>query len=396
MTKRDVLTFVFRYKSTVLGWWLFIAAAVAGLAFSGEPAYRAESAILVERTKAPVAAARDFLAPERAEAMNTEVQILKSRPVLERIVDDLGLDRPDDGDEVRPPSLKDRIDQWMIEAGLSHHQDPREGWIEGLRRELEAKPVVDSSVLTVRFANSDPRLAMDVVNTATEAYIAHRRSVYSAQGLGTHFKTRMEEAERELVSLRDDLAAFKEANAAHAVTESRGELVRETGRLRDRIATLRAERTELRTRFARTHPKVQAVSQNIAASESELSQRSEELTLLEQQQATLDEMGALIRSQEDIFLDYKRRYEQERAREAAPENFVNARVIAYASLPATPRFSRLFLIKVGLVGGFIFAVLIACVRQYFNNRVTTPDQAERALGVPVLASIPKKSSLARA
>ena len=35
MTKRDVLAFIFRYKNTVLGWWLFIATVVALLAYAG-------------------------------------------------------------------------------------------------------------------------------------------------------------------------------------------------------------------------------------------------------------------------------------------------------------------------------------------------------------------------
>ena len=63
MTKRDVLAFIFRYKNTVLGWWLFIAAAVTLLAYASPLGFRAESSILVERTKAPVAAIADFRAP---------------------------------------------------------------------------------------------------------------------------------------------------------------------------------------------------------------------------------------------------------------------------------------------------------------------------------------------
>lgn len=396
MTKRDVLAFIFRYKNTVLGWWLFIAVAVTLMAYANPQAYRATSSILVERTKAPVAAASDFRAPERAEAMNTEVEILMSRPVLESVVEELRLAAPKDDRDPQPPSLKQRIDDWMVAAGLTTRADPKESWIESLAREVRTKPVVDSSVLTVSFTSSDPRLAMNVVNAVTDAYIDHRRGVYSSRGLGAHFKTQMEEAQRELETLRAELSAFKDANAMSAVADSRAELVRETGRLRDRIALLRETRTDLRTRYAQDHPKVQAANQNIASSQRQLSLRDRELKDLEQLQSTIDELGTLIQSQERIFIDHKRQYEQERAREAAPENFVNSRVIAYASLPAEPRLSRLFIIKLGLAGGFAFALLIAFVREYFNNRVTTPDQAERALGVPVLASIPNKAAIARA
>lgn len=395
MTKRDLLAFIFRYKNTVFGWWLFIAAVVTLLAYASPQGFRAQSSILVERTKAPVAAATDFRAPDRDEAMNTEVQILMSRPVLEAVVDELRLAVPKaEGSVPAESSLSDRISDVMIELGLKNRAGPREGWIETLTRELDAKAVVDSSVLNVSFSSSEPRLAMNVVNAVTDAFIDHRRGIYASRGLGEHFKTQMDEAQRELDALRRDLTEFKDVNSMSAVADSKAELVKETGRLRDRISLLRAERAELRSRFAQNHPKVLVVNQNIAAVQRQLSTRAQALKDLEQLQSTTDEINTLIQSQERIFLDYKRQYEQERAREAAPQNFVNSRVIAYASLPAEPVFSRLFIIKLGLAGGFVFALLIAFMREYFNNRITTPDQAERALGVPVLASIPKKAAIA--
>ncbi len=182
MTKRDVLVFIFRYKNTVLGWWIFIAAMVTLLAYISPQGFQAQSSILVERTKAPVAATSDFRAPERDEAMNTEVQILMSRPVLEAVVDELRLAEPKD--EPAGPTLKDRIRGWLIEAGLKTRTDPRERWIETLTQELGAKPVVDSSVLIVSFSSNDPRVAMNVVNAVTDAFIDHRRGVYSSRGLG--------------------------------------------------------------------------------------------------------------------------------------------------------------------------------------------------------------------
>jgi len=397
MTKRDLLAFVFRYKNTVLGWWLFIAALVTVMSYLLPQSYRAEGSVLVERTNPPVAADSNFRAPERAEAMNTEIQILRSRPVIETVIDQLRLDQPKDQDApATAPSLGARLSGLLVALGLKTEKSARESWVETLTRFVDAKAVVDSSVLTISFSSSSPTLAMNVVNSVTDAYIAHRRQVYSSRGLSAYFKTNMDQALGQLEELRAEVAAFKQDHAMSAISDSRGELVKEVGRMRDRMTLLRAERAELRTRFAASHPRVTVADQNIAAVQRQLDQRSQELHALEQGEAAVRELETLIQSQERLFLDYKQQYEQEKAREAAPENFVNSRVISYATLPGEPRFSRLFMIKLGILGGFLFALLIAFLREYFNNRVSTPEQAERALGVPVLASVPKSRMLRRA
>jgi uncharacterized protein involved in exopolysaccharide biosynthesis len=392
MTKRDVLTFVFRYKNTVIGWWLFIVALVVLLSYLLPQSYRATGSVLVERNSPPVAVDSNYRAPERAEAMNTEIQILLSRPVVEAVVDQLRLDQPNEREE-RPLSLRDRLGSLLVSLGLKAEKGPRETWIETLTQFVEAKAVVDSSVLTIGFSSSDPTLAMNVVNAVTDAYIAHRREVYSSRGLSSYFKSNMDEALAQLEELRSELADFKQNNDMTAISDRQGELVKETARLRERMTLLRAERAELRTRFAASHPRVTVADQNIAAAQRQLDDRLKELHDLEEGEATVHELETLIQSQERVFLDYKQQYEQEKAREAAPENFVNSRVISYAPLPGQPRFSRLSIIKLGILGGFVFALLIAFLREYFNNRVSTPDQAERALGVPVLASVPKTRAL---
>ena len=64
-------------------------------------------------------------------------------------------------------------------------------------------------------------------------------------------------------------------------------------------------------------------------------------------------------------------------------------------MPARPTRSRMFFIKVAILGGFMLAVLIAFLREYFDMRLKRPEEAERALGVPVMGSIGKRRALAR-
>ncbi len=396
MTRRDLLEFCFKRKNTILGWWLFITLLTGVLVYVYPQGYLAQSAVLVERTKSPMLTPGNFTAPDMAEAMNTEAQIVRSRPVAEVVVDQLGLDAPAAQDA--PPesaweAFGSAISRSLVAFGLQDQVSAREAWIETLMLQVSVEPIVDSNVLTVRYSSPDPELAAGIVNAVTDAYIAQRRSLYSTRGASGYFRGRMEKAGEELEKLREALADFKTRYAVSALADSKAQLVREISGIRDRITTLRAQRADLKSRFAASHPRVVVATNNIAAAERGKDARVTELRELESKQSTIDDLKVLIASQEQVFLDLKARFEQERAREAAPDNLVNTQVIEYAAVPARPRFSRLFFLKLALVGGLLLAFFIALLREYFDHRVTSPEVAERALGVPVLASIGKHRAI---
>jgi len=325
MTRRDLLAFLFRYKGTIVGWWIFIVVLVGGLSYVSTPTYEAMSSVLVERTRAPVITAREYNAPEMAEAMNTEVEILRSRTVVEAVVSNLRLDQPSSGvpqseaKNVIASHIK-RFRDYLVEIGLRHTVDRREGWVETLYRGLDAEPIVDSNVLTITFASSEPLLSMKVVNAVTDAYIAHRRRIYASRGASGYFKERMEEAADELAEMRAQLEAYRADVSVSALLDNRSDLVREVGELRSRLITLRAERADLASRFTASHPRVVVADQNIEAALRQLQERSKEIQELEELQTKIDGLQGLIDNQETAFLNYKSEFEQERAREGAPED----------------------------------------------------------------------------
>ena len=70
---------------------------------------------------------------------------------------------------------------------------------------------------------------------------------------------------------------------------------------------------------------------------------------------------------------------------------VRVRVIDEAQVPASPINSISSLnIAVAGVLGFMIAIFIAFIREYFDNTMKTPEDVEKYLGVPVLGMIPKE------
>ncbi len=391
MTKRDILWFLFRYKSSILGWWVFVVAIVTVLTYFRPPAYIASGTVLVERTKAPIITGPLTTVPEMAEAMNTEIEIVRSRPVIEAVVDEfIPQNAGDSGNPLgaEKPSLMERL-------GLRTAVPPREAWIENLTDDIKIKPIVDSNIMTISYGSRDPNLAMLIVNAVTESYIAYRSSLVNSRGASKYFETKLEEASIELDRLRQLLSDYMAEHSVTSPEEAKAELLREVGRIRDRIATLNTERSELLSLYSNDHPRVTAITDSITAQETELTARNRDLRGLESRQSTINDLNVRISAQETIFLDYRDRYEQERAREAVPENLINVQIIEYASAPARPNHSRIFYIKIAMIGGFVLSLLIAFLRQYFNHRVERPEVAEAVLGVPVIGSLENKGAVRR-
>lgn len=414
MTHRDVLYFLFRWKWTIFGWWFIVFALVVVLGFVLPPTYRATSTILVERTKSQLITPTPpgvMPVPEMVEAMNTERQIVTSRPVIAKVVDDLHLlaggaqkdvvaQGQQEPDATVDSDTAGAADQTPAAEESSRFQftetiPAREAKINEVRGGLKVKPVVDSNVLTISYSGEDPVLVTNVVNAITDTYISRRRNIYARSGTSEYFWEKMQEAAAELARLRDRLADFKKRYSLSAVKDTKEELVREIGVLRDRLSTLKEELAENRTRYADTHPRIKIVKQKIASAEGELRSRNDELLELDQLEATTNDLNVLIDSQEKVLVNYKTRFEEERAREDTPEHLVNARVIEYATVPHTAEYPKSFLAKVGLLAGLFFALIVAFVRNYFYQQVDNPAAAESALGVPCLGSIAKNSGVSR-
>lgn len=70
---------------------------------------------------------------------------------------------------------------------------------------------------------------------------------------------------------------------------------------------------------------------------------------------------------------------------------VRVRVIDEAQVPTSP-INSISPVNVAIAGvlGFMIAVFIGFVREYFDNTIKTPEDVEKHLGVPVLGMIPKE------
>ena len=222
-----------------------------------EPLYTADTGILIEERESPFT--RSGSQPPSASefdesAIQSQVEVLRSREIAEIVVDELGLGRNPEFDPAARPS---RLSAFLVSIGLK--QDPeaasvRQRAMETYAERLAVYPLGRSRVVGVDFTASAPELAANVANAVAGAYIrlqqeAKRESAVAA----TAWLEQEIERLRGRVSESEDRVAKYRANAGLFVVgaQSGGTLsTQQLGDINAELGRAKAARSEAEARAA--------------------------------------------------------------------------------------------------------------------------------------------------
>jgi polysaccharide biosynthesis transport protein len=233
---RDLLRVMRKYK-----WMLLALALVCGLiaavqGLRSTPQYRSSVLIQIERTAQRVVAfSTDVDAEQRVwedgSQFQTQVELLNSRALAERVIDEMGLNqrRPDGALPAWAPAQGSPAAQQASGAGapapqanfvdrlLAHYRQlstpavsneqalDRDGAVSAFRQSVSIEPVRNSRLVNIVVTNSHPELAARIANTMARTFMAmnqERRlesSVYARTFLEDQIqvtKAKLEESER--------------------------------------------------------------------------------------------------------------------------------------------------------------------------------------------------------
>ena len=160
--------------------------------------------------------------------LRTQIELLKSRSLAERVIDEMGLYKPDapspppseaDADDAAAPTGSEPIDQARSLAAkllrnlrtlftpsqADQRALSRTGTVAQFENAISVEPIRNSRLVELRVLNPDPELAARIANTMAKAFIAsniERRmdsSIYARQFLEDQIrqtKAKLEESER--------------------------------------------------------------------------------------------------------------------------------------------------------------------------------------------------------
>lgn len=238
LTLTDIWRILLKHKWTLLLVVLLACAVAAIRTFLSTPIYRSTVIMQIERAMPRVVRFENDPEQERlggddAFSMRTQQELLKSRSLAERVIDELRLDQStpggqvpvtlapsrqlgEDGAAAEPPATRDYLDR--IIAGYRKMTSPsstsrevlgREAVIQRFLGSVTVEPVRGSRLVSLHVDNTDPALAARIANTTVQSFIAmgmERRleaSSYAKSFLEDQIKqmkARLEESERRLNS----------------------------------------------------------------------------------------------------------------------------------------------------------------------------------------------------
>jgi uncharacterized protein involved in exopolysaccharide biosynthesis len=341
---RDILTVFFRHRRKTLALFVLTAVLVAAFAYITPEIYRSEAEILIRSGRENLTV--DLPESERTMTMlhdrasqesvvNSEMAILKSRDLIEKVVkefgDDAFLKNAYPPGRERPPHVLDAA-RAVVRAGksvvnavlrgldLQAELTPHEKAILIMTRGVTIEPMKESNVIIASMDSENRHLAQDALKRLVELYLERHIQVNAAQASPDFFQEQADTKGRELDGIEADLEKFRkehkigtiaqqqevlllqvkdltnELGSAAAVAEGSKARIDElekalksttpttqlsttTGRhnyardaLKDSLLQLRVQETELASRYVPTYPPLVEVREKIHHAEEMLAE----------------------------------------------------------------------------------------------------------------------------
>jgi uncharacterized protein involved in exopolysaccharide biosynthesis len=439
---RDHLRVVRKHAWLIVSCFVVVLATAALGTYLQRPIYRASTRALIDRDVPRVVSFQELTPAggDAGEFFQTQVQVIRSRPVVQRVIDALGL-------VGRKPEL-------------SQARDP----VEAVLRQVAVEPIRNTRLVEIHVEDPDPRLAAEMANALASAYVrqnlelklhAAREALTWLGSQVQDLKSKVNESELQLQRYREQaglisaeekvsltakkLADFNsgyiDAKAKRLEMETRLAELRRAAqqpelleslpavvnhpliqRLKGQLVELEVQRSKLLKTFKEKHPEVvkvqsqideighkmrEEMSKLVLSMESEYNAlKARENVMLQAVNQYRDEAQALAKkeinygilkreadSNQQLYDLLLKRMKETGLSQGLDSN--NVRIIEAAVVPSLPVKPRKGLnLALGALVGLVLGLTLAFFREYMDDKVRTADQVERALGAAVFALIP--------
>ncbi len=278
-TLRDLLGTLFRHRKVVVTTFLAIVAAAAMAAFVLPPKYEARMKILVERermdplvTPSPNAEPAMHTEAVSEEDLNSEVELIKSRDLLQQVVETCGLQ-----------NLHHHFWNNWGESGEKAQDIRLAKAIRRLDSDLKVSPVPKTNLIEVSYISTNPKLAARVLQTLSSDYLVKHVAVHRPKGAFGFFEKQTEQYRRQMENAEGQLSKFNSETGAVSAAEQRDQALQ---RATEFGATLQETRAEIDS----TQKRIRALENELATTPARLTtvdRKSDNAQLLEQMKSTL-------------------------------------------------------------------------------------------------------------
>ena len=484
ISMRDLFAPLFRRRRMLALVFIAVLVGLLLLAAIIGPQYTSRMAILVNRERLDPLVTTESTSqmittsnPVTEQEINSEVELLKSRDVLQQVVLANGLDKPRGGFSLNALISRDSSKESRLEKA-----------VKALAKQLKVEVTTKTNVIEASYSSSDPQRSYGVLKSLGEFYTAKHVAVHRPAGSYEFFAKETEKYRNELNSAESKLRDFglvnriaapdvqrtnlaqqfadsvgllhaaqqliatdeerihsdreqmnatpqrsvtaqssaaadkllDELNASLVVAESKRtqlamkydphyplvqEEDKEIAQINDHIKRAGMTRyvTEtsdrdptfelLREDLAKTQADLAGQRANLQATARSIKSLQSEMIELDQQSILQHDLVREAKADEDNYLLYLSKREQERTTDALDNTRIANVAIAVApALPVLPVYGWSSILFVALLLAVVIAISVTYVLDYLDPSFRTPAEVIDILGIPVVVSVSKKSA----
>jgi uncharacterized protein involved in exopolysaccharide biosynthesis len=280
---RDFLNVIFKHKAKILTFFFVTVVIVAIGSFIIKPTYEATSQVLIKfgreniyvPTTPTSASASPIFSFKREEQINSEIEILKSRYLLEKVIRTLGAETIyPDLEPSREANLLKKAAMLPFIRRLTGNQlfndktSPRDRALLRLRKKVSVEGVKKSDVIDITFQSHDPQVAAKVVNTLVDFYLDHHLTVHKTPMAYDFFEDQAGLSETKLRESEKALEAFKQRYAVISLQEQRSLLLEKSADLAAALNTTLSQIQESTTKVQKLREQLAGLSPNVELEKS--------------------------------------------------------------------------------------------------------------------------------
>jgi uncharacterized protein involved in exopolysaccharide biosynthesis len=239
---KEIVAIGFRHKR-VMGLCFFgILAGVVLSALLLPAKYRAETKLLLKRARVDPIVTAEQTAPVMfkdtvdEEEINSEIELIQSRDVLQQVVEKCHLNKKTFLSAILHP--------------LMNEQQRLDKSVNDLRSELQLEVVKKTNVISIAYESPDPKLAQNVLETLNTAYLAKHTEVSNPSGQLQFFEQQTEQYKKGVEDAENQLKQFASGQGTVAPTVQRDMMLQKLADFQSSLDTTRTSIQESKRRIA--------------------------------------------------------------------------------------------------------------------------------------------------
>lgn len=363
ISTREFLTFYYKNRGRLMLAFFLPFILAVGLSFVPAPRYVASSVLTVRmgseyvytpETGSGQNTQQTTIPFDRDEIFKTEVAILSSADLHKDVIREVGIENLYPGImEKEYPEGEDKEAAAMSAAVLKFD------------KRFSASLEKESSVITITYEHPNPELATKVLDTLLNMYLEKRKALYLEPRVEMA-KARATESRKHVLAAENAVEAFRKTHNILSFDSERQNLIQQRSEIQRQAASVSSP----------------GLNEKLAYFEDKLDQLNKE----EAQFNALNHDVAIANDEDSLFAH--RLSEAVAYEDMEHERAGSVRIIQPPSVPAEPKKLQPIIILAGFILSLLSMLAVGLIIDFLTSGFTTPEQLAKAIGLPVLATLP--------